>query len=30
MNNYSWAEYTNGRLYNGNFSDFLLAAQMRK
>lgn len=30
MNNYSWAEYTNGRLYNGNFSDFLLAAQIRK
>lgn len=30
MNNYIWAELTNGRLYNGNYSDFLLAAQMKK
>lgn len=30
MCNYSWAELTNGRLYNGNVSDFLLAAQLRR
>ena len=29
MNNYSWAELTNARLYNGTFSDFVLAAQAR-
>ncbi len=29
MNNYSWAELTNARLYNGNFSDFALAAQTK-
>ena len=29
MNNYSWAELTNARLYNGPFSDFVLAAQAR-
>ena len=27
MSNYSWAELTNARLYTGNFSDFVLAAQ---
>ena len=29
MNNYSWAELTNARLYNGTFSDFVLVAQAR-
>lgn len=27
MSNYSWAEWTNARLYTGNISDFVLAAQ---
>lgn len=30
MNNYSWAELTNGRLYAGNISDFLLVAQAKR
>jgi two-component system, LytTR family, response regulator len=30
MNNYSWAELTNARLYTGNISDFVLTAQTKR